>query len=138
FTNFKERWGFQRGLKHYRGGTASPLWVARLSDSSVEKLPRKDSNDSTPMCFDNRIYFLSDRNGPVNLFCYDTDTKQVTAPIPSNGFDIKSASMGPDAIAYEQFGAIHVFDPATGKQQAVDIHVTGDFPAVRPHFAKAA
>jgi tricorn protease len=138
FTNFKERRGFERGLKHYRGGTASPLWVAKLSDSSIEKLPRKDSNDSTPMWFDNRIFFLSDRNGPVNLFSYDTSTREVSEAILSNGLDIKSASMGPDAIVYEQFGSVHLFDPATGKQHAIDIHVTGDFPAVRPHFVKAA
>ena len=68
FTNFRENWDFQRGLKHYRGGTASPIWIANLADSSIEKLPRKDSNDSTPMWFGNRIYFLSDRNGPVNLY----------------------------------------------------------------------
>src|SRR5262245_27170748 len=49
FTNFRESWQFHRGLKHYRGGTASPVWIARLSDSSIEKVPRKDSNDSAPM-----------------------------------------------------------------------------------------
>ncbi len=138
FTNFRENWDFQRGLKHYRGGTASPIWIANLADSSIEKLPRKDSNDSTPMWFGNRIYFLSDRNGPVNLFAYDTSSKQVSEAMPSNGMDIKSASSGPDAIVYEQFGSLHLFDPASGKQHAVDIHVTGDFPAVRRHFVKAA
>ena len=138
FTNFSESWAFERGLKHYRGGTASPVWVANLADSSVEKLPRKDSNDSTPMWLGNRIYFLSDRNGPVNLYVYDVTTKQVSEAIRSNGVDIKSASAGPDAIVYEQFGSIHLFDPASGQQHAVDIHVIGDFPAVRPHFVKAA
>ena len=138
YTNFKETWESQRGLKHYRGGTASPIWIARLSNSAVEKVPRKDSNDSTPMWFDNRIYFLSDRNGPVNLFFYDMNTKQATEAIASNGYDIKSASLGPDAIVYEQFGSIHLFDPATGKQHGVSIQVAGDFPAVRPHFIKAA
>ncbi|MGD0507606.1 MAG: PDZ domain-containing protein [Terriglobales bacterium] len=138
FTNFAESSQFARGLKHYRGGTASPVWVANLADSTVEKLPRKDSNDSSPMWLGNRIYFLSDRNGPVNLYVYDTATKQVSEAIRSNGVDIKSASAGPDAIVYEQFGSIHLFDPATGQQHPVDIHVSGDFPAVRPHFVKAA
>ena len=134
FTNFGGNWQFQRGLKHYRGGTASPVWIANLSDSSVQKVPRKDSNDSAPMWLGDKIYFLSDRDGPVNLYVYDTKTKQVSAAVQSNGTDIKSASAGPDAIVYEQFGSIHLFDPATGKQHAVDIHVTGDFPAVRPHY----
>ncbi|HXZ41302.1 MAG TPA: PDZ domain-containing protein [Terriglobales bacterium] len=138
FTNFHESWRFQRGLKHYRGGTASPIWIAKLSDSSVEKIPRTDSNDSTPMWLGNRIYFLSDRNGPVNLFMYDTTTKQVSEAARSNGVDIKSASAGPDAIVYEQFGSIHFFDPASGQEHAVDIRVTGDFPAVRAHFVKVA
>src|SRR6266478_4345272 len=138
FTNFRESWQFHRGLKHYRGGTASPIWIAKLSDSSVEKVPRKDSNDSSPMWVGDKVYFLSDRDGPVNLYVYHAGTKQVKEALPSNGVDIKSASAGPDAIVYEQFGSIHVFDPATGKQSAVNIHVTGDFPAVRPHYVNAA
>src|SRR6267378_771047 len=72
FTNFRESWQFQRGLKHYRGGTASPVWVANLADSSIEKLPRKDSNDSAPMWVEDKVYFLSDRDGPVSLYVYDT------------------------------------------------------------------
>ncbi len=138
FTNFAESWQRYRGLKHYRGGTASPIWIAKLSDSSVEKIPRTNSNDSTPMWVGNKVYFLSDRDGPVNLYVYDPGTRKVALALQSNGVDIKSAFAGPDAIVYEQFGSIHVFDPATRKENAVNIHVTGDFPAVRPHFVDAA
>jgi tricorn protease len=138
FTNFADNWASQRGLKHYRGGTASPIWIANLADSSVEKVPRQDSNDSTPMWVGNRVYFLSDRNGPVNLFYYDTADKQVHEALASNGVDIKSASAGPDAIVYEKFGSLHVFDPATGREHTVAITVNGDFPAVRPHYESAA
>src|SRR5271170_961880 len=134
FTNFAESWQFQRGLKHYRGGKASPIWIARLSNSSVERVPRKDSNDSAPMWIGSKVYFLSDRDGPVSLYVYDPASRQVSQALPSNGTDIKSASAGPGAIVYEQFGSLHVFDPASGKQSAVNIHVTGDFPAVRPRF----
>jgi tricorn protease len=137
FTNFRESWQFQRGLKHYRGGTASPVWIANLSNSSVEKVPRKDSNDSAPMWMGDKVYFLSDRDGPVNLYAYDIKSKQVSAALSSNGMDIKSASAGLDAIVYEQFGSIHLYDPATGKQNAVSVRVTGDFPAVRPHYVNA-
>ena len=138
FTNFRESWQFQRGLKHYRGGTASPIWIAKLSDSSIEKVERKDSNDSSPMWVGDKVYFLSDRDGPASLYVYDTGSKQVKKALASNGVDIKSASAGPDAIVYEQFGSIHVFDPASGKDSAVNIHVSGDFPAVRPHLVNAA
>src|SRR5208282_4023788 len=122
--------------KHYRGGAASPIWVARLVDSTIEKVPRKDSNDSSPMWLGNTIYFLSDRNGPVSLFAYDTTTKQVTPAVATGGADIKSASAGPDVIVYEQFGSLHLFDPKAKSQRPIPIRVAGDFSAVRPHFIK--
>ena len=41
----------------------------------LEKIPRENSNDSSPVWEGNTVYFLSDRNGPVSLFSYDTNTK---------------------------------------------------------------
>src|SRR5262249_29145365 len=61
--------------KHYRGGRTTAIWIARLSDSSIEKLPRENSNDFNPMWVGNRVYFLSDRDGPVTLYYYDTAAK---------------------------------------------------------------
>src|SRR5262249_51182056 len=54
--------------KRYRGGMASPIWIADLADSSVVPVPRKDSNDFNPMWVGDRIYFLSDRDGPTTPF----------------------------------------------------------------------
>src|SRR5262249_3721048 len=54
--------------KRYRGGRASSVWLANLSDSHVEKVPRVDSNDFNPMWVGDKVYFLSDRDGPVTLF----------------------------------------------------------------------
>ena len=81
--------------KRYRGGQTTRIWLARLSDSSVTKVPRTNSNDFNPMWAGDRVYFLSDRNGPVTLFSYDTKTKAVREAIPNQGLDIKSASLGP-------------------------------------------
>jgi tricorn protease len=53
--------------KRYRGGLTSLIWIANLADSSIEKLPRDNSNDFNPMWIDNRVYFLSDRSGALLL-----------------------------------------------------------------------
>jgi tricorn protease len=124
--------------KRYRGGRAMPIWIAKLSDSSIVKLPRTDSNDFNPMWIGNRIYFLSDRNGPVTLFSYDLASKKVTQLIENHGLDIKSASAGPDAIVYEQFGSLNLFDLKTAKTHKVEIELNGDLPAVRPRLEKVA
>jgi len=120
--------------KHYRGGQTARIWLARLSDSSVTKVPRTNSNDFNPMWAGDRVYFLSDRNGPVTLFYYDTRTKAVREAIPNQGLDLKSASLGPDAIVYEQFGGISLYDLKSGKARPVPIRVHGDFTELRAKF----
>src|SRR5260370_23158730 len=101
--------------KRYRGGRTTPISIANLSDSHVEKVPRENSNDFNPMWVGDRVYFLSDRNGPVTLFSCDLKTTKVTELVRNDGLDIKSASAGPGAIVYEQFGSIHLYDLKTGK-----------------------
>ncbi len=119
--------------KRYRGGRASCIWLADLETSHIDKLPRTDSNDFNPMWAGDVVYFLSDRNGPVTLFSYDLKSKQVKQLIENHGLDLKSASLGPGAIVYEQFGSLHLYDLKTEKTSAVEIHVSGDLPEVREH-----
>ena len=129
---------WQRAWKRYRGGQTTPIWLATLSDSSVVKIPRNNSNDFNPLWVGDTVYFLSDRNGPVSLFAYDTKSKQVTEAVKNAGLDFKSASAGPDAIVYEQFGAIHIYDLKTRQTREVAVRLTGDLPEIRPHFRKIA
>ena len=124
------------GWKRYRGGKASRVWIANLSDLGLETVPRETSNDGNPMWVGNKVYFLSDRNGPFALFAYDPASRKVEQALPGNGADIKSASAGPGAIVYEQFGSLNLFDPATGKSRPVAVTVPADLPNVRPHFKK--
>ncbi len=63
---------WEAAWKRYHGGQTTPIWIADLKDSSVVKIPRDNSNDHLPMWVGDTIYFLSDRNGPVSLFAYDT------------------------------------------------------------------
>src|SRR5579871_2164492 len=122
--------------KRYRGGKASRIWLANLSDLGIERVPRETSNDFDPMWVGNKVYFLSDRNGPITLFAYDVHNKKVEQVISSNGMDIKSASAGPGAIAYEQFGSLNLYDLTTGKSAVVQVTVPADLPNVRPRFKK--
>ena len=124
--------------KHYRGGRTTRIWLARLSDSAITKIPSSGSNDFNPMWAGDRVYFLSDRNGPVTLFYYDMKSKTVRQAVANNGLDLKSASLGPDGIVYEQFGAIHLYDLKTGKTKAVPIRVHGDLPEVRARLVNVA
>jgi tricorn protease len=84
------------------------------------------------------VYFLSDRDGPVSLFSYDTAAKQVQPVIANQGFDLKTLSAGPGALVYEQFGSLHLYDLATRQEHAVAVAIHGDLPHLAPHLDKVA
>src|SRR5260370_4983093 len=108
---------WQTSWKRYGGGQTTPVDIRRWSDLALEKVPRENSNDSHPVWFGDTVYFLSDRNGAVTLFAYDTKTKAVKQVVENKGLDFKSLSAGPDALVYEQFGGIYLFDPPSGKSK---------------------
>src|SRR3984885_7267791 len=123
---------------HYHGGLASQVWIADLADSSVVKVPHENSSDFNPMWIGDKVYFLSARTEPISLFAYDTAAKKISEVIPNRGVDIMSASAGPGGIVYEQFGSIHIYDFASGREHSVNVNITGDFPEALPHFEKVA
>ncbi|HEY2783571.1 MAG TPA: PDZ domain-containing protein [Fimbriiglobus sp.] len=138
FSNKPQFPGVFRPLKNYRGGTASPIWIADLSDSSVVKVPRTTANDFNPMWVGDAVYFLSDREGPVTLFAYDPATKAVRRVLDPGRTDIKSASACGDAIVYDRFGTLNLFDPKAGQSRPIPVRVAADLPGVRPRMEKVA
>ncbi len=49
---------------------------------------------------------------------------------------MKSASAGPGAIVYEQFGSLGLYDLKTGKRSRVPVTVAADFPDVRERLLR--
>ncbi len=131
-------WGPGTAWKRYRGGLAARIWIARLSDSHIEEIPRESSNDFNPIWVGDKIYFLSDRNGPVTLFVYSTKTNKVDQLLANAGGDVKWASAAPGVIFYERLGSLHKLDVATGKSTDLKFAVAGDLPSLRPHYEKVA
>ena len=127
---------WQAAWKQYHGGQTLKIWIANLADSSVTPIPRENSNDFNPMWVGNKVYFLSDRNGPASLWSYDLDSKKVSEMVANKGLDFKSASATKDAIVYEQFGALHLVDLKTAQSHPLKINVMADLADVRPRFEK--
>jgi len=125
---------WQEAWKRYAGGQTTPIWIVNLKTLDLVKVPRENSNDSNPLWVGNQIYFLSDRNGPVSLFRYGVDSKQVSQVVPNTGFDLKSAQAGPGGLVYEQFGSIHLLDTATNSDQTVSIRIHGELANLAPHL----
>jgi tricorn protease len=140
FSNKPQFPGPMRPLKNYRGGSASPLWIADLDDSSIIKVERTTSADFNPMWIGDTIYFLSDREGPTTIYACDVAGKSIRRIVDPKdaGGDIKSASACADAIVFEVFGKVHLLDLKSQKSKPVSIHVAADLPSVRSKLSKVA
>ena len=75
---------WQPDWKHYHGGQQDVVWIARLSDSSIEKVPHADGQDRYPMWIGETMYFVSDRaNGIANLFAQKSKGSTHGCPLES-------------------------------------------------------
>gem|GEM_PF-4611088 len=81
------------------------------------------------------IYFTSDREGgKLNLYAYDLKSKQTRKVTNHTDYDVLWPSSDRKQIVYECGGYIWRFDPATGKDERIPIHVYGDFKGTVPYF----
>lgn len=129
------------GWRHYRGGMTSPIWLARLADSKVEKidaLSRPDANNRFPMWAGDTLWFVSDRTGVANLFSYDLRNGRLEqhTRFPKHG--IRAASMAPDAIVFVADGRIHLYDIAKREDRTVDVRLTTATPELAKRTVPAA
>jgi tricorn protease len=128
-----------RTWKRYRGGMADDVWVYDFKTGAIENLTNNPAQDICPMWGpDNRIYFISDRDGRMNLYSVDLaskDTKQYTS---FKDFDIKFPSIGKDAVVFENAGYIWRFDIASGRAAPVPIEIKEDFASGRNALVDAS
>jgi tricorn protease len=121
--------------RNYRGGQNRPVWIVDLDDGDLEEIkPWDGSNDQDPVWLGNNVYFLSDRDWAMNLYAYDTATRQVRQLTRYADWDIKSLDAGGGMLVFEQGGWIHTLDPSSGEAKRVDIVVHGDFPWLMPSW----
>ena len=121
-----------RTWKHYRGGMADDVWIFDFKTGTTENLTNDPSQDICPMWApDGRIYFISDRDGRMNLFSIDSASKETKQLTSFKDFDIKFPSIGKGAIVFEQAGYIWRFDLASGQAAPVPIEIKEDLASGR-------
>ena len=120
--------------RNYRGGQTRPIWIQNLETHDVESPPWTESRDVEPVWIGETVYFLSDRDYLMNIWSYQTRTKQLAQVTKFIDYDIKTLSAGGGMLAFEKGGRIHTLDPKTGLSKPVDITVKGDFPWLTPQW----
>ena len=115
-----------RTWKYYKGGMADDIWIYDPAAKKVENNTNNVSQDNKPMWIGDEIYFISDRDMTMNLFVYNTKTKQTEKVTNYTDYDIKFPSSDGNIIVYEQAGYLHKFDPKTRQSTKISITLGGD------------
>ena len=116
-----------RTWKYYRGGQADDIWINIVGTTNLEKITDNDAQDIFPMWVGDKIYYLSDRDRTMNLFVYDTRSRQTSKVTDFTEYDCKFPSFSQDWIVFENGGYIYKYDVHKGgKAEKVSISLADD------------
>ena len=116
-----------RTWKYYRGGQADDIWINTVGTTRLEKITDNDAQDIFPMWIGSEIYYLSDRDRTMNLFVYDTRTKQSRKVTSFTEYDCKFPAHSADGfVVFENGGYIYKYDVRKGAAEKVAIQLADD------------
>ena len=127
-----------RTWKYYRGGQADDIWINQVGTTKLEKITDNDAQDIFPMWIGNEIYYLSDRDRTMNLFCYDTKTRQTRKVTQFTEYDCKFPSCSQQYVVFENGGYIYRYDVKAGKCEKVTVYLENDNLYSRPEHRNVA
>ena len=78
-----------RTWKYYKGGMADDIRIFDFNTKSIENITQNPAQDIFPMWYENEIYFISNRDRIMNLFVYNTTTKEIKKVTQFEDYDIK-------------------------------------------------
>ncbi len=121
-------WVFRefRTWKYYKGGMADDIRIFNMKNGNVEKITNTDAQEIMPMWIEDNIFFLSDRDRTMNIFKYNTNTKETQKVTNYDYYDVKFASEGSGFIVYENGGYIYKLNANGGSPQKIEIFINDD------------
>jgi tricorn protease len=128
-----------RTWKRYEGGMAQDIWVKDLKSGAIERITDWTGTDNFPMWAGRMIYFNSDReDGTLNLYGYDTETRETRRLTTFTDYDVKYPSLGDGKIVFQHGAGLAVLDLDSGEVNTVPINIPSDRRHVREELVPAA
>ena len=133
FTRWDRQWS---QTKRYKGGWAESIWRYDGKGEAVPLTADWPGTSNNPMFWNGRVYFLSDRDGVMNVYSMDIEGRDPKQESHQKGFDIESASISDGRVAYACGGDLWLLDVKTGRESIVPVTVVSDFDQMRDHWVK--
>ena len=127
-----------RTWKYYKGGMADEIWIYDFKTKETVNITNNITQDIIPMWHGDNIYYLSDRDRTMNLFVYNSLTKETVKLTDYTDYDIKFPTIGDKEIIFEKGGYIFTFDIETRDIKKINIIISNDFTNSRNELIDAS
>jgi tricorn protease len=122
--------------KRYQGGTAESIWRYDAGSEAVSLTSDFAGTSHNPMFWNGRVYFLSDRDGVMNIYSMDREGQDLKQQTHHKGFDVQYAAMSDGRIVYQCGADLWLLDLNAGQDAIVPITLVSDFEQLRDHWVK--
>ena len=129
-------------LKRYEGGLAQKIWAWNSKAEAQPLTADYKGTSRQPMCGATRIYFLSNRDGTMNVWSMTAEGRDAQQHTRHADFDVRGASIFVNAasktesIIYQRGADIYTLDPATNTSRKIEIALQSDFEQTRARWIK--
>lgn len=118
--------------KRYTGGTARDVWRFTFgSDEAIELTGDWKGESHSPMWWNDRLYYVCDRDGTMNLWTMDEDGGDLRQLTHHSGFDVHTPSLADGRIVYHHAADIWLHDIAAATTRRVPIALASDLDQLR-------
>jgi tricorn protease len=123
--------------KRYQGGTIEHLWKYALGAPEAVPLTEDFAGTSkAPMFWEGRVYFVSDRDGTMNLWSMDEEGRGLRQLTTHKGWDVKSPALSEGRIVYQLGADLRLYRIADERDAVVPIRLASDFDHEREKWIK--
>ena len=118
--------------KRYSGGTARQIWSFTEGELEAEKLTTDHRGESHhPMWWNGRVYFVTDRDGTMNLWSMTEGGSDLLQHTEQEDFDVRQPSLSAGRVVYHRSGDVWVHDIESGEDRMVPIRLVSDLDQLR-------
>ena len=121
--------------KRYRGGTARQIWRFAAGAAEAVSLTSDYTGEShSPMWWNARVYFVSDRDGIMNIWSMAEDGDDLRQHTTHLDFDVKQPSLSAGRIVHQVGADLWLYDIATGTVRPIPIALASDLDQLRERW----
>ncbi|SNR74311.1 tricorn protease [Maribacter sedimenticola] len=118
--------------KRYKGGTARQIYKFTEGTQEAVKLTTDYLGESHhPMWYNGRVYFISDRDGMMNIWSMTENGEDLQQHTNHKDFDVRAASISNGNLVYQKAADLWHYDLNTKSDKKITIKLVSDLDQLR-------